>query len=131
MSSKRKTMTRIKEHSTNQENKKILTDKCPGFYTLQVISGQWVMAICDILMDGKLRFAELKKKLPGITEKMLTVQLRNMENNKLIKRTIYAEVPPRVEYELTESGLKLEPIIRELNKWGLENSDDFYTCRPE
>ena len=69
-------------------------------------------------MSGKLRFGELKKKLPNITERMLTLQLRKLEENMIVKRTVYAEVPPRVEYELTPIGYALKPVIKELEEWG-------------
>ncbi|MCE7054305.1 winged helix-turn-helix transcriptional regulator [Algoriphagus sp. AGSA1] len=65
-----------------------------------------------------MRFGELKKSIQGITERMLTLQLRKMEANKLIKRTVYAEVPPRVEYEMTSITRELDPIIKELQAWG-------------
>lgn len=69
-------------------------------------------------LGGKLRFGELKKKLPNITERMLTLQLRKLEENKIVSRTVYAEVPPRVEYELTPIGYALKPVIKELEFWG-------------
>jgi DNA-binding HxlR family transcriptional regulator len=70
-----------------------------------------------------MRFGELKKKLQNITERMLTLQLRRLEEDKIITRTVYAEVPPRVEYELTEIGYKLKPIILEFEKWGNEHKE--------
>jgi len=111
-------MTKIKETSTNFANKKALLDECPELYASSMIGGQWSLAICGYLINGKLRFGELKKKLLNITERMLTLQLRRLEKDKIVKRTVYAEVPPRVEYELTEIGYKLKPIIDELEKWG-------------
>ncbi len=68
-----------------------------------------------------MRFGELKKKLQNITERMLTLQLRRLEEDKIVTRTVFAEVPPRVEYELTEIGYKLKPIILEFEKWGKEH----------
>ncbi|WP_349665646.1 helix-turn-helix domain-containing protein [Sphingobacterium sp. lm-10] len=73
------------------------------------------------MAKGKLRFGELKKRIPNITERMLTLQLRKMEENKLIIRTVYAEVPPRVEYELTESAIQLIPILEQLEDWGIKH----------
>lgn len=104
--------------STNCENKQLLIEECIGMYAINLLSRQWTMAVDCYLMQGPLRFGELRKCLPTITERMLTLYLRKMEQNKLIKRTVYAEVPPRVEYELTELGLGLEPIIRMLAEWG-------------
>lgn len=111
-------MSKIKETSTNYANKQALADECPEVYAANTIGGQWALVICSWLMNGKLRFGELKKLLPNITERMLTLQLRKLEANKIVVRTVYAEVPPRVEYELTPIGYELEPIIKQLEKWG-------------
>ncbi|OCA72780.1 transcriptional regulator [Chryseobacterium contaminans] len=114
-------MTKIKKTSTNFANKKALADECPEIYASNIIGGQWALAICCYLINGKMRFGELRKRLQNITERMLTLQLRRLEEDKIITRTIYAEVPPRVEYELTEIGYKLKTIILEFEKWGIEH----------
>lgn len=111
-------MSKIKKNSTNYANKNSLTTECTGIYAANLIGGRWTMAICCHLAYGKLRFSELRRSLPNITERMLTLQLRKMEENKLVKRTVYAEVPPRVEYELTEIGSQLNPILKQLEEWG-------------
>lgn len=111
-------MSKIKETSTNFANKQALADECPEVYAANIIGGQWSIVICSWLINGKLRFGELKKLIPNITERMLTLQLRKLEENKIIKRTVYAEVPPRVEYELTQIGYELKPIIKMLESWG-------------
>ncbi|MEH3114719.1 winged helix-turn-helix transcriptional regulator [Pedobacter terrae] len=111
-------MSKIKETSTNFANKQALAEECPEVYAANIIGGQWALVICSWLINGKLRFGELKKLLPNITERMLTLQLRKLEENKVIKRTIYAEVPPRVEYELTPIGYELKGIIKQLESWG-------------
>lgn len=111
-------MTKIKKTSTNFLNKEALANECDEVYASNIIGGQWAMAICCYLIEGKLRFGELKKCLPTISERMLTLQLRKLEENKLVKRTVYAQVPPKVEYELTDIGQQLQPIIKELGKWG-------------
>ncbi|MGN7863069.1 winged helix-turn-helix transcriptional regulator [Chryseobacterium sp. 22458] len=116
-------MTKIKETSTNFANKKALSDECPEVYASNIIGGQWALAICCYLINGKMRFGELRKCLQNITERMLTLQLRRLEEDKIITRTVYAEVPPRVEYELTEIGYKLKPIILEFEKWGTEHKE--------
>ncbi|ASK30080.1 transcriptional regulator [Chryseobacterium sp. T16E-39] len=116
-------MGKIKETSTNFANKKVLADECSEVYASNIIGGQWSLAICSWLINGKLRFGELKKLLPNITERMLTLQLRRLEESKIITRTVFAEVPPRVEYELTEIGYKLKPIITELEQWGKEHKE--------
>lgn len=111
-------MSKVKETSTSFANKTALADECPEVYTASLIGGQWALVICSWLMEGKLRFGELRKLLPNITERMLTLQLRRLEAYNIVKRTVYAEVPPRVEYELTPIGYELKPVIRELEKWG-------------
>lgn len=111
-------MSKIKETSTNFSNKKALAKECPELYASQIIGGQWALAICCYLINGKHRFGELKKSIPNITERMLTLQLRKLEANKIVTRTVYAEVPPRVEYELTPVGYELKPIIEGLANWG-------------
>jgi len=111
-------MSKIKESSTNFANKQALMEECAEVYTANIIGGQWSLVICSWLLNGKLRFGELKKLLPTITERMLTLQLRKLEEHRIVKRTVYAEVPPRVEYELTSIGYDLRPIIQLLEKWG-------------
>jgi DNA-binding HxlR family transcriptional regulator len=111
-------MSKIKKTSTNFANKQALADECSEVYAANIIGGQWALVICSWLMNGKLRFGELKTLLPNITERMLTLQLRKLEANNIVKRTVYAEVPPRVEYELTAIGYELRPIIKHLEKWG-------------
>lgn len=111
-------MAKIKETSTNFANKQALANDCLEVYASNIIGGQWSLAICCYLINGKHRFGELKKCLPNITERMLTLQLRKLEENNIVKRTVFAEVPPRVEYELTPIGYDLKPIIKELEKWG-------------
>jgi DNA-binding HxlR family transcriptional regulator len=85
-----------------------------------MISGRWKLEILWLLSHGTRRFGELKRGLPGITQHMLTAQLRALERDGLIKRTIYAEVPPRVEYENTEAARRLRPIFVEIVKWAEE-----------
>jgi DNA-binding HxlR family transcriptional regulator len=86
-----------------------------------MISGRWKLEILWLLSHGIHRFGELKRGLPGITQHMLTAQLRALEKDGLIKRTIYAEVPPRVEYEITPNARRLRPIFIEIVKWAEDN----------
>jgi len=116
-------MSKVKKTSTNFANKRALADECLEVYAANIISGQWALVICCWLVNGKLRFGELKKHLPNITERMLSLQLRKLEENNMVKRTVYAEVPPRVEYELTSIGYELKPIIQQLEKWGRKHKD--------
>ncbi len=116
-------MSMIKETSTNFANKLALAQECPEVHAANIIGGQWALVICSWLILGKLRFGELKKYLPTITERMLTLQLRKLEQNKIVKRTVYAEVPPRVEYELTPIGYELKPVIEQLENWGKKHKN--------
>lgn len=111
-------MSKIKETSTHYANKQALADECPEAYATHILGGQWTLVICSWLFNGKLRFGELKKHLPNISERMLTLELRKLERNGIIKRTVYAEVPPRVEYELTTIGYELKPVLKQLESWG-------------
>jgi len=111
-------MSKVKITSTNFENKKILEDQCSEVYAANIIGGQWSLVICSWLLQGKMRFSEIKKSIPNITERMLTLQLRKLEHDNIIKRMVYAAVPPKVEYELTEIGYELKPIIQQMEQWG-------------
>ena len=86
-----------------------------------MISGRWKLEILWLLSQGTHRFGELKRSLPGITQHMLTAQLLALEKDGLIKRTIYAEVPPRVEYEITPAARRLRPIFVEIVRWAEEH----------
>ena len=91
---------------------------CPVEATLELIGGKWKGIILYYLLNGRLRFSELKRQVGDVTQRMLTKQLRELEASGLVSRIVYAEVPPRVEYELTKQGRTLKPIINALKKWG-------------
>jgi DNA-binding HxlR family transcriptional regulator len=92
---------------------------CTIELALQVIGGKWKPIILWHLgRDGKLRFGELKRTMPNITQKMLTQQLRELEADGMVSRTVYAEVPPRVEYDLTDLGRTVMPVMEKLCAWG-------------
>ncbi len=94
---------------------------CPVEVTLDLIDGRWKGVMLFHLLDaGCLRFNALHRRLPGITQRLLTKQLRALEEVGLVLRTVYAEVPPRVEYRLTEEGESLRPLVEMLSKWGQE-----------
>ena len=91
---------------------------CPVETTLMLISDRWKVLIIRDLMDGTKRFGELKKSIGSISQKVLTSNLRSMEESGLLTRKVYAEVPPRVEYTLTETGYSLKPILDSMVEWG-------------
>ncbi|MBE5103406.1 winged helix-turn-helix transcriptional regulator [Priestia aryabhattai] len=91
---------------------------CPVETTLDVIGGKWKGIILYHLIDGKKRFNEFRRLYPGITQRMLTLQLRELERDGIVHREIYKEIPPKVEYSLTEFGRSLEPIILLMKDWG-------------
>lgn len=91
---------------------------CPVENTLMLIGDKWKVLILRDLMPGTKRFGELKKSIGSVSQKVLTAQLRDMEQNGLVHREVYAEVPPRVEYSLTELGRSLEPILDAMRNWG-------------
>lgn len=93
---------------------------CPVETTLQLIGDKWKVLILRDLVGGTKRFGELKKSIGNVSQKVLTAQLRDMEEKGLIHRKVYAEVPPRVEYTLTETGYSLKPILDAMETWGKE-----------
>jgi DNA-binding HxlR family transcriptional regulator len=95
-----------------------ITDKCPVEITLEIIGGRWKALILWQLFKGAKRFSELHRKIPGITQKMLTQQLREMEADGIVFRQVYPQVPPKVEYSLTLSGQSLKPIADAMCHWG-------------
>ena len=95
---------------------------CPMVEAMNVIGGRWkLILIARIHQQSPARFGELKRSLVGITQKMLTTQLRELEQDGIIDRKVYAEVPPKVEYTLTAYGLTLEPVVSLLYAWGAEH----------
>ncbi len=99
------------------ENSKKMVS-CEVETTLQIIGGRWKVLIIRELLQGVRRFGELQRALPGITQKMLTQQLREMEHHGIVHREVYAEIPPKVEYSLTPLGESLQPILDAMHEWG-------------
>lgn len=97
--------------------------------TIAMISDKWKVLIICKLRKGTLRFNELKRELQGVTQRVLTHQLRELEADGLVKRTIYAEVPPRVEYALTEVGRTLVPILDNLEEWAEEHATELLAAK--
>ena len=111
-------MTKIKDSSSHHENKNQLESNCAEIYAINLLRGQWVLSICYHLRGKKLRFSDLKDRIGQISDRMLTLQLKAMEKNRLIERHVFAEVPPRVEYSLSEIAQKMLPVLDELENWG-------------
>lgn len=98
---------------------------CPVETTLTLISDKWKVLILRDLLLGTKRFGELKKSLGHVSQKVLTSQLRQMEANGLLTRTVYPEVPPRVEYSLTDLGHSLKPVLDAMSTWGQNYKDNY------
>lgn len=101
------------------KNEKLYT--CPIDFTIDLISGKWSMWILWTLQNNPLRFGEIRDKIPGITEKMLIQELKKFETYNIVTRKVYPEVPPKVEYSLTEHGKSLKPIMLLIKQWGDEH----------
>lgn len=117
------------KNNTNTDSQSIKKKKpfifdennCPVTATMKVLGGKWKPILINaIYFTSPARFGELKRSVKGITQSMLTQQLRELEDDGIISRKIYAEIPPRVEYTLTEFGLTLSPVIQTMAKWGEE-----------
>jgi DNA-binding HxlR family transcriptional regulator len=103
--------------------------ECPIMAAIAMISDKWKVLIIYRLCDGTMRFNELMRSLQGITQRVLTQQLRELEADGLVSRKIYAEVPPRVEYSLTKLGRTLLPALEKLEQWARKNSSQLIAAR--
>lgn len=102
----------------------IRPDFCEINEPLEILVGKWKpIILLHLLSDSPMRFSELKRTIPKITQKMLTKQLRELESEDIITRTVYPQVPPRVEYAITEYGKTLHPILDAMHKWGLKHKE--------
>lgn len=108
---------------------RLTTTRCPAEATLAVIGGRWKVPIVWHLFGGTMRFSQLRRELAGITQKMLTQQLRELERDGVILRKVYAQVPPRVEYSLTATGRSLQPVVRAMCRWAHERTGESSPCR--
>jgi DNA-binding HxlR family transcriptional regulator len=119
---KKYVMRTIKETSTNNENRQAIGAICPVSYALDKVGGRWKPLILWNLKDGRLRYNELRKAIPPITEKMLIQHLKQLESDNLVARKVVEVMPPHVEYTLTASGAELLPALTALADWGVKNS---------
>lgn len=95
--------------------------RCPVDFTLKMIGGKWKALILRLLGEGTLRYGALQRAIPGVTQRVLTLQLRELERDGLISRTVHPEIPPRVEYALKAPARQLLPILGQLGEWMKEN----------
>lgn len=95
---------------------------CPMILFHKLVSGKWKILILWYLSSGSLRFSEIKRKLPDVTQKMLTNQLRSLEDDNLVHREIYPVIPPKVEYSLTDMGEKMIPLLEQMYNFGIDYS---------
>ncbi len=93
---------------------------CPVETTLLLISDKWKALILRDLLNGTMRFSELRRSVGNVSQKVLTSNLRQMERDGLVHREVYPEVPPRVEYSLTDTGMSLKPVIEAMREWGIQ-----------
>jgi DNA-binding HxlR family transcriptional regulator len=108
-----------KKNSTNSLNEKKINSTCGMGFALSLIGGRWKSNILWRLIENRrLRYSELRRQIPDVSERMLVAQLRELESDQLVNRIVYPEVPPRVEYELTELGLTLRPMLQSISDWG-------------
>jgi DNA-binding HxlR family transcriptional regulator len=113
-------MTRIKLTSSNQFNKKVITTKCPVTFTLLKMGGRWKPLIINRLLQEDKRYGDLKKSIPGISEKMLTQSLKELETDGLIARHAHPGARLHVTYTLTEKGRDLHPILLTMVDWAMK-----------
>src|SRR5262245_45226222 len=102
--------------------------QCPAERTLDIIGGRWKVLILWQLFEGERRFSELFRALAGITQKMLTQQLRELEKDGIVHRQVYPQIPPKVEYSLTPIGESLRPVVDAMCEWGLRQRES--ACQP-
>ncbi|WP_449398433.1 winged helix-turn-helix transcriptional regulator [Chryseobacterium wanjuense] len=107
-----------KTTSTNAINEKLINDSCGMARALSIVGGRWKPAILCRLTHNTMRYGELKKSIEGISERMLVTQLRELEEDQIIERIVYPEVPPRVEYHLTDLGRTMQPMLEAMSDWG-------------
>lgn len=106
-----------------EQNLKNENSYCPVSKTLSFIGGRWKVVIMFYLQNGKRRFGEIAARIPNISRKVLTEQLKELEADGLIQREYFKEIPPRVEYSITTLGLSLNNVLKEMENWGVQNKN--------
>ncbi len=105
--------------------------KCPSRKVLDVLANKWTLLVVAALRDGSMRFGELRRRLDGITQKMLSQTLRTLERNGLVTRTVSPTIPPKVEYELTELGTSVSRLLDAIRAWSEDHLADILTAQEE
>ncbi|AXE18477.1 transcriptional regulator [Runella rosea] len=108
------------ENKRQRKLKDFNPNNCPVVYSLNKIGNKWKLLILHYIKQGNNRYSTLQKVIPDISRQTLTNQLRELEDDGILERIIYPQIPPKVEYKLTEMGNSLQPIIHEMSKWGLQ-----------
>lgn len=103
---------------SSKGEKKQMNTQCPITGTMELLGGKWTLPIIYVLTTGTKRFKDLERSIDGINTRMLVKDLKHLEQHHIISRAVYAEVPPRVEYSLTDRGKALKPVLEELKSWG-------------
>lgn len=122
-------MYTVMEVAVVDENDPSCLFACPVEAALDVVGGKWKGVILYHLSEETRRFNELKRLIPGVTQRMLTKQLRQLEADQIINRKIYQQIPPKVEYSLTKFGKTLAPVLKELQQWGMTYMEDVVEAR--
>ncbi len=115
----------------NKKDLDLINPNCSVYDVMNIIGGKWKIDIIYHLGEKTLRFGELKKSLVPITQQMLSKQLKELENDDIVKRKVYSVIPPKVEYSLTETGKSLNPVIQSILKWASYYSDQLEICKDD
>lgn len=126
-------MDTVPDLTSNQNPVQSYLQRCPARDVLGVLADKWVLLVLGTLRagEGPVRFNDLRRRLDGITQKMLTRTLRNLERDGLVRRTVYPTVPPRVEYALTELGADLGDVTHVMGQWALRHHSEILSARAE
>ncbi|SEM72581.1 helix-turn-helix domain-containing protein [Paenibacillus sp. OV219] len=109
-----------------------MSENCEFTKVLEILGGKWKPSIMyQLFMNGTMRFSELQRALPEITKKMLTTQLRELEYHDIVNRKIYMQIPPKVEYSMTEHGSSLTPVLMAMNDWGKAHLEHLHSLHGE
>ena len=116
-------MGKLKKETATGEQEKTSCYNCPVEAALDVIGGRWKPVIICELLNGTLRFGQLRRKVPKVSERMLTQHLKELVDDGIVNRCVFKEVPPKVEYSLTEFGETLRPVMKVVSQWGQQNME--------